>query len=66
MDTIHLAIPFMKNTNIGEIISALLALFIAIQTAVRAIPTPEHGDIKNPALKVLNLIFNHTNIIKKV
>jgi hypothetical protein len=62
MDTLHLSIPFFTHGTLSELIAWLLGIFVAIQTIARAIPTPKDAEIKNPILKILNLLLNKTNI----
>ena len=62
MDTLHLSIPIINGGNIGDLLSWFFGLFIAVQTIVRAIPTPKERNIKHPLLRIIHLLFNKSNV----
>jgi len=54
----------IKMDNIQEIVLTVGSIYGAISTIARIIPTKEHSDIQNGLVKLLSLLFSHTNTKK--
>jgi esterase/lipase len=64
MDTLTNLTPVVVGGfNTTEVISTILAIFVVVQTIVRLTPTKRDDEIMNPIFKILDMIFNRTNLV---